>query len=403
MKREHLYQSFLFVVMIGLVSQIIFLFVTQSHGWDANPYCSAANAYNIGNNPYLVKNLSQAFHLIYQPIFIDLFRFLCGPLIYETTYPFIFLGILLLCVWIISDKKDIVFTLTLAIGCFYAFGWSIQSGNFVVLELFLFIVGLYFLRKRKWEWSGLFFGLAASMKLLPLIYILTFLILPEKITIRLRAILFGLIGFLLPLILSFLFHPSLMNDYMNQLLGKLPGQIPPFLEGGGMTDPAFVRFFSDVFHLNSTPLSNIIISIIFSILFGLPVLYFLLRVVSPLLSNEERSYWSFAAVFILITLLMPRLKPYTFLDLFPLFYLLARKENYLRHILIIGLCVLLPVGIYDLYLLHLHFKWDISRILGILFDYGPSLSLMLSFIVLILIKGKIISFTESKKVVQSRQ
>jgi hypothetical protein len=403
MKREHLHQSFLFVVIIGLVFQVIFLFITQSHGWDASVYCSAVNAYKNGQNPYLVQNLGQPIQMNYQPIFLDIFRFLCSPLSYETTYPFIFLGILLLCVWIITDKKGILFSLTLAVGCFYAFGWAIQSGNFVVLELFIFTVGLYFLKKKKWEWSGLFFGFAACMKLLPLIYIFTFLILPEKIITRLKAILFGLIGFSIPLIFSYLFHPSLMNDYINQLMGKIPGQVPPFLEGGGMSDPAFARFFSDVFHINSSSTSIIIISIIFSILFGLPVLYFLLRVISPLLSTEERSDWVFAAVFILITLLMPRLKPYTFIDLFPVFYLLARKEDYIRHLIIIGLCVLLPVGIYDLHLIYLHFRLDIPRFLGLLFDFGQTLSLLLGFIVLILLKGKKYSLIEGKQVLHDKQ
>jgi hypothetical protein len=397
MKREYLYQTFLVVVIIGLVFQMIFLFVTQGHGWDASVYCSTANAYKNSSNPYLVGNLGPSMHMLYQPIFLDVFSFLCGSLGYITTYPFIFLGILLLCVWIISDKEEVLFNLTLGIGCFYAFGWSVQSGNFAILELFFFTVGLYFLKKEKWKWSGLFFGLAASMKMLPLIYILAFLIIHEKLAIRLKAILFGLIGFSIPLVFSFLFHPSLINDFINQLLGKIPGQVPPLLEAGGMSDPAFTRFFSDVFHISSSPLSIIIIAIVFSIFFGLPVLVFLLRVVSPLLSTEERTYWLFAAIFILITLLMPRLKPYTFLDLFPLFYLIARKESNFRHVIIIVLCVLLPVGIYDLYLLHLHFKWEIPRVLGLLFDYGSSLSLMLGFIVLLFMKTTKISYLKGKK------
>ena len=83
---------------------------------------------------------------------------------------------------------------------------------------------------------------------------------------------------------------------------------------------------------------------------------------------------------------MPRVKPYSLLIFILSLYWHAKEENYFHRLVIIGLSVILPVGIYDFYLLCLQFRFDLPRLLGLLFDYGPTLSLALSFILMLLLK-----------------
>ena len=177
-----------------------------------------------------------------------------------------------------------------------------------------------------------------------------------------------------------------MVDFINQLLGNISNQHTPIFETGGSLNPTLAYFLIDILSIRSSFINFIIISIILFLLIGLPIYYYLNRRVFPKLSAHERPYWLFAAFFILLTLLMPRMKPYSFILLFPPLYWLVKNELYFHHFLIIVLCVIVPVGIYDMRILFRYLYWDIPRLLEVVFDYNQIILLLACFLVILLNK-----------------
>ncbi len=88
---DKLFPAFMFFVIVGTVFQIIFSYYINPHGWDAKVYCNAVIANENGLSPYIIQNIGMTLSWNYQPIFLDLFQFLCGPLKYVDLYFIIFL------------------------------------------------------------------------------------------------------------------------------------------------------------------------------------------------------------------------------------------------------------------------------------------------------------------------
>ena len=305
---------------------VIFQINQSALGGDHTVYCRAADVARTGGNPYLTESLGTHLSWDYLPIYLDAFTLFCfSRLSSEVYYPIYFTLLLILSVVLWQPKEDWLFAVALASCAFFGFGWSLHSGNIAPLELLFLSIGIAFIKRNKWTWAAIFLGLLASIKLLPAVYLAIFLFAPPGKGSRVKATLFGILGFIIPIILSALIHPDLMIWYARQVLGMIPNQHAPIHEAGGWNNPSLPNMLAAIAGGNSSASSWLGIGLtIVLVTLGLIWAY---RYILPRTPESERPQLIFMIGLLALSLALPRVQPYSFILFSPVLYWFLRRES----------------------------------------------------------------------------
>ncbi|RAP33775.1 hypothetical protein DID80_07815 [Candidatus Marinamargulisbacteria bacterium SCGC AAA071-K20] len=305
------------------------LFSPGTWGWDLMLFRAVEVAVYRGGNPYYTGVLQaltdHSLSMPYPMLWAKLFSFLTYPLCWYLLY-YAVIFVFIYCI-IPKQKGARLYLLTLLYGGFFSFAWILKTGNISMVS-FLFIALWFVLILKTHFYSAAFFlGLAGSIKLLPLLYVLPLLVvfILKKDWARFSGVLGILLGsFFSVYLISYLMYPQFFSDFIFQLFGLIPNQHTPF------TETLFCL-------LDATPLLGLqaFLDFIFSVnlvyfskvFWGVCLILYLLYVVikrTQLLHYIEKNGWEifyFMSVLILI-LTLPRLKPYSFIEaIIPLYYL----------------------------------------------------------------------------------
>ena len=373
------------VLAIVLVLNIIYamMILNGKHGWDAEIYCNAVKMEQNGLNPYLGNQGSEQLTWNYLPVYLMFFKTVCiSPLNFTATYPIIYFVALVGCVLLWLPGRDWLLAFTLGSCSFMSFVWNLQTGNIGVLELLLLSIAFLGLSRKKWGLASFLIGLMASFKLLTILYLPLIFLAPIGKKSSLKAFALGLIGFILPVALSFAFYPNLAPWFPRQLLGLIPGQHSPILESGNSGNPALVYLIAQLFSVGEYFTYVLLVTVILALFFTLAGIILWRRIIVHM-EPSQRFYFAYGLAFLAVTLLFPRMKPYSFILVTPSLFWLARMEGYKERTVILVFSALLPIVIL------LASPWLPNlRLVTLLMEYNLAISLLLTTLVVIVIRWK---------------
>ena len=327
----------------------------QTRGGDVNIFCLAGQSIRHGRNPYLAGNLGPSDTWNYLPVFAYGFRLLCSRFNFQNTYIFFYFPFLLFAMELWIKGKSWLYGVILCVSGLYSFGWVIFTGNISVLEFYLLSLSALLFFRKKYALAFFLLGLNASVKIIPMLYFPVFLLLMEQTNQRRKTFLWIAAGFLLPFLISAVFAADLIPWYFKQLLGLIPNQHSAFNEYNSFhfTNPLFISFIVSILGVGEVIKTNFFIAILGFIL-GMGSLYVLWRQVEPKIQSARKLEIAFSVGIIIATLLMPRLKPYSFLPALLFFYVASRDQpRWLQGVYLILLSILPN-------LLSYAYKYDIS-------------------------------------------
>jgi hypothetical protein len=210
-----------------------FFRVDRHLGWDLDVVCSSLHALSGGQDPYLE---SKPLPLPYPVIHVYLWKPLCAvsvsPLVYGIVFTLIAAASAILLWRIVPPMAfDRIAVLAAIFLSFNAFRWQLESGNAAIVELPLAVTSVVLLAARRYLWAAVFFGLLASLKLLPLFGAIAFLCLPESTRLRFQSFALAIGSFLIVQALNAILFSQWLPSYGAQLMGRMPGG--SFYEPGG--------------------------------------------------------------------------------------------------------------------------------------------------------------------------
>jgi hypothetical protein len=234
------------------------------------------------------------------------------------------------------------------------------------------------LEGRRWEAAGMTLGIVSSLKLWTIIYVVLLFFIPESNARRWRVAAVALLAFVVPFGLSALLYPHLMAPFFQQLFGLIPGQHNPWMETGELSNLPVAFLLSDAMSLMGINLPfGISAAAIFLLTSG-----FMYRIIRThdVVKRVRESYLDFFSVgFLAITIVLPRLKPYSFLLAIPAIFYLVRSLAKRRQSLILAISIILPTVCFFM-------QYAISganELVGLLLNYSPTISLLAVFILLV--------------------
>lgn len=375
------YKWFLLASSIAVIVTLagIFTVLMLGHGWDAQIFCAAARTAGSGGNPYDVRQLGLNLSWNYQPYLLALFKALCqAPVNFASSYPILYVVLLISGVAVWKPGSDPLLAMILSLGGFCGFTWAIRTGNVAVPEFLLISLVTVLLERRKWYLGGVILAFLASLKLLTIAYLFLLVFVPEATSKRLRVLAISLLVFALTFGISYALYPNLMKPFSEQLFGLIPDQHNAWIETARMTNLPLAFFLTDVLALlgiHFTAPSTVVVGTLLS--FGI-VFQVFRKVLSPHFIREHFLDFFNLGV-IAITLILPRLKPYSFLMVVPAVFYLLRSHGKLRQGMVVILSVVFPAVIL-LFQLTVGVRHEAA---DLLLAYAPTISLLATFALLI--------------------
>lgn len=323
----------------------------KGSGWDFKTYCAATKAYGDGKDPYYSKNIydyiKEDISYIYPPLALLFFKPFCytSP---RLTY-FIAWTLLLIASMIILSKADIInrksdwindWILLITIFCsgFLAVYWNYITGNIGIIELFLFSIAVYMIKKGRNIHASLALCVSSFLKLTPIFFTLIFLLKKDKVVNIVKYLLAGVVGLIILSAISLAIYPDISHSYYMSMTGKIEGQHSPFTEGGGSSNPSskfFIAHLLNIIGADSNAL-NIGMRIVFA-----AIVFSLLIYLAYLYRNDFFKIFLVATLAILLVL--PRLKPYSFTYALIPAYFLIKDLSYGKKYIFLSIISALPI------------------------------------------------------------
>lgn len=375
------YIWFLLISAIAVIVTLagIFAVLLLAHGWDAQIFCAAARTASLGGNPYDVRELGLNLSWNYQPYLLALFKGICQtPVDFAGSYPILYVFLLISGVAIWKPGDDPLLAMILSLGGFCGFTWAIRTGNVAVPEFLLISLVTVLFERRKWYLGGVILAFLASLKLLTIAYLCLLVFIPEATSKRLRVLAISLLVFALTFGVSYVLYPNLMKPFSEQLFGLIPDQHNVWIETARMTNLPLAFFLTDILALLGIKFT-IPMAVIVGTALSVGIVFWILRKVVSSCFIREHFMDFFNLGVIAITLILPRLKPYSFLMVVPAVFYLLRSHGKLRQSLVIVLSIILPA---ILLLIQLTFRLNHGTV-ALLLTYSPTISLLMTFALLI--------------------
>lgn len=140
------------------------------------------------------------------------------------------------------SNLEVAIVALVSISAFSAYRWLALTGNIAVLEAPLAALSIAALHRRRYELSGAAFGLMGTLKVLPLVGVLAFLVIPVGWPQKARAIAAAVAAFVTLHLLNAAVSGAYTVSFVKATLGQIPNQPALFSEPGGLNNPNFHRF-----------------------------------------------------------------------------------------------------------------------------------------------------------------
>ena len=228
-------------------------------GWDLLPTCNGLATFAAGNNPYVLGNLNNApgpaaWMTFPYPIAAAYpAKILC---LAQDVVPNAHIGIYLVILagscaalayslW--RSTIEVAWVMLTAVSAFSAYRWLALTGNIAIFEVPFAALSVAALHRRRYALSGVAFGLMSTLKVLPLVGALAFLVLPIEWPKRLRAVAAAGLAFAAFHLLNAVISGSYAWSFYAASFGQIPGQAGLAGEPGGLNNPNFIDFAFVIF------------------------------------------------------------------------------------------------------------------------------------------------------------
>jgi hypothetical protein len=210
---------------------------------------------------------------------------------------------------------EVAWVMLTGVSAFCAYRWLALTGNIAILEVPFAALSVAALHRRRYAWSGVALGLMSTLKVLPLVGALAFLVLPIEWPKRLRAVAAAGLAFSAVHLLNAVISGSYAWSFYAASFGQIPGQ-PGAGEPGGLNNPNFIDFAFDIFGKLGLGVTTPVVSAIAfcGMVAGAAVVLLAHRTAD---TDDDATVRLFGFAVLVVTLFLFRLKPYAFGSLVP--------------------------------------------------------------------------------------
>lgn len=368
------------VILLCLTAVQLFSFVLSDphSGWDYRVFVGAVQSVNHGKDPYVPGNVNYYTHDNIPFTFAPhtLIFFWCLQFFYNIQniwlYYAILVNFLIVSGYIITnlDKKpEYLFFITLLFTGFISMFWNFLTANKEIFFLFLFACIFYLLVKEKFWQSSIIMGLMGSCTLVTLPFMALYLVVKRPILKRLQYIFLSICVVAAIFLVTWLINPALFVSYI-----KIFPSTSALREPSGRDTPTPFMMFGVL--LNQTnggiTIPLILVSLIYICLIIGTSWYAIKK-------NQENPLKMYSLTMLAIFMVLPRIKPYYFIDLaIPLYFLFKDSSDEIK-ILVFAAISLLPLGVW--YYFWIDHTQPIHYLTFLIYQYSQTLSLFLIFII----------------------
>jgi Glycosyltransferase family 87 len=217
-------------------------------GWDLRVLCAAFAALSEGKDPYYVVTEGLSLPHAIVPAYPA--KFLCPmhaarPRAYVIIYLLLFVSsCAALAYFLLRNLVETILVTIVSVCAFAAFRSLAASGNIVILEVPFAALSILAVHHRRFVLAGVALGLMSSLKMLPLVGVLAFLILPVGWGQRVRAVAASLLTFGAVQLINLMISGPYGLSFLKMLVGQIPTS--PYFETSRY-NPDFIDFVFHVF------------------------------------------------------------------------------------------------------------------------------------------------------------
>ena len=223
-------------------------------GWDLLPTCRGLATFAAGSNPYVVGNLNHAsgpaagMTFPYPIAGAYPAKILC---LAQDVLPNAHLGIYLailagscaaLAYSLWRSTVEVAWVMLAAVSAFSAYRWLALTGNIAIFEVPFAALSVAALHRRRYMLSGVALGLMSTLKVLPLVGALAFLVLPIEWPKRLHPVAAAGLAFAAFHLVNAVISGPYAWSFYAATFGQIPGQPGLAGEPGGLNNPNFIDF-----------------------------------------------------------------------------------------------------------------------------------------------------------------
>jgi hypothetical protein len=308
------------ILVAALNLSIVFKYGPRA-GWDLDVLCAAFAALSEGKDPYIVANIGGGISFPYAIVAAYPAKFLC-PIhtAWPQAYVIIYL-LLLVCSCaaltyiLLHNITETALAAIVSISAFAAFLWVALTGNIGILEVPFAVLTILAVHRQRFVVGGIALGLMSSLKMLPILGVIAFMILPVGWAQKARAIAASLLTFGAIQLVNIMISGPYGASFLKQLFGQIPGQHSPYIESGAMEN-SFIDFVFSIFgHLGIEKTSPIASAIAICCL----VVGGLVSMLAQRMDETDKfaTVRLFGLAYLVCMLFMFRLKPYSFAAFVP--------------------------------------------------------------------------------------
>jgi Glycosyltransferase family 87 len=286
-------------------------------GWDLRVLCAAFAALSEGKDPYYVVTEGLSLPHAIVPAYPA--KFLCPmhaarPRAYVIIYLLLFVSsCAALAYFLLRNLVETILVTIVSVCAFAAFRSLAASGNIVILEVPFAALSILAVHHRRFVLAGVALGLMSSLKMLPLVGVLAFLILPVGWGQRVRAVAASLLTFGAVQLINLMISGPYGLSFLKMLVGQIPTS--PYFETSRY-NPDFIDFVFHVFGRFGIQKETLMASAIG--LFALAIGGWVTMLAQQL--NEADRFATvrlFGLAYLICILFLFRLKSYAFATLVP--------------------------------------------------------------------------------------
>ncbi|MBD3422681.1 MAG: DUF2029 domain-containing protein [Chitinivibrionales bacterium] len=281
---------------------------------DFNIYCCACDAHSQGRNPYLVQNIEvctqREISFTYLPVVLPVFKALCRFENKILTYHFlwsILLALNFVLIAFVFKFKHLATIVAIVMAGYSTTYWNFYTGNIGLFESLLFITFLLLVLKNRLFLATVPLTVISSLKILPLVFVSLLFFTPDSTGRKVKAAGMTLLLFATIHLLSFVAYQDIYPSYLAAVTGSQASQHSAIKEEGGKHNPSLMNFINDAVsdEKEFDPAALTAYVILAALIIGI---YFLILQRNAAMDSKAKISL-FALVLLLI---LPRLKPYSF-------------------------------------------------------------------------------------------
>jgi hypothetical protein len=316
--------TFAIVILVAALNLSIVFKHGPGGGLDLDTLCAAFGALSEGKDPYIVANIGGGLSFPYAIVTAYPAKFLC-PIraAWPQAYVIIYLLLLIfscaaLTYILLQNITEAALVAIVSISAFDGFPSVALSGNIAILEVPFAALTILAVHRQRLVVGGIALGFMSSLKMLPLMGVIAFMILPVGWAQKARAITASLLTFGAIQLVNIMISGPYGASFLKQLFGRIPGQHSPYIESGeaGGTENSFIDLVFRIFgHLGIEKTSLIASAIAICCL----VVGGLVTMLAQRMDKMDKlaTVRLFALAYLVCMLFMFRLKPYAFAALVP--------------------------------------------------------------------------------------